>query len=81
MTASLRPHLDPDGDRVVRDLTHDVFNQATPLEDVNLFDAHRALQDALRFHAPGLDTSRLRALGAEAGSAAMQRHARLANHV
>jgi putative acyl-CoA dehydrogenase len=67
-------------DGVVRDLTHDVFNQSTPFEDVNLFAANRPLQDALRLHAPGLDTAALHALGEEAGSAAMQRHARHANH-
>jgi putative acyl-CoA dehydrogenase len=59
--------------------THDVTNQSTPLSDVNLFDADRALRDALAHHAPTLDTTRLRALGALAGSAEMQQHARLAN--
>ena len=65
----------------MRDHTHDVFNQSSPFEDVNLFDINRPLQDALRLHAPTLDTTALRALGAEVGSAEMQRHARLANHV
>ncbi|QTD47133.1 isovaleryl-CoA dehydrogenase [Ottowia testudinis] len=59
--------------------THDVFNQATPLADVSLWDINAPLQDALRLHAPGLDTSALRGLGARAGSAALQDHARLAN--
>lgn len=59
--------------------THEVFNQSTPLADVNLFTGNRALQDALRFNAPSLDTGGLVALGAEMGSAAMQQHARLAN--
>ncbi len=59
--------------------THEVFNQAEPLADVNLFTGHRALQDALAHHHPGHDRARLAALGAEAGSAAMQAHARLAN--
>jgi putative acyl-CoA dehydrogenase len=58
---------------------HDVTNQSTPWTDVNLFDADRALQDALFHHAPTLDTTRLRTLGALAGSADMQQHARLAN--
>ncbi len=62
------------------DITHDVFNQSTPYVDVNLFRANRPLQDALRLHAPGLDLAPLDALGAEAGTADMQRHARLANH-
>ncbi|MCR6650173.1 MAG: acyl-CoA dehydrogenase family protein [Cellvibrionaceae bacterium] len=59
--------------------THEVFNQPAPLVDVNLFETNRALQAALAFNAPGLDTSGLRALGATVGSAAMQTHARLAN--
>lgn len=62
--------------------THEVFNQSTPLADLNLFDTHHALQDALRLQAPGLDAAQLqplRQLGARAGSAAMQAHARLAN--
>jgi len=59
--------------------THEVFNQSTPFTDVNLWQANRPLQDALRFHAPALDIRDLDALGAEAGSAAVQQHARLAN--
>ncbi|MFN9763988.1 MAG: acyl-CoA dehydrogenase family protein [Pseudomonadota bacterium] len=59
--------------------THEVFNQGAPFEDVNLFRINRPLRDALRAWAPGLDTRRLDALGAEMGSAAMLRHARLAN--
>ncbi|MDP3612472.1 MAG: acyl-CoA dehydrogenase family protein, partial [Rubrivivax sp.] len=60
-------------------ITHEVFNQSRPFEGVNLFDANRPLRDALAVHAPDLDTSRLQALGAEAGSEALQQHARLAN--
>jgi len=59
--------------------THEVFNQAEPLADVNLWRTNRPLRDAVRVLAPGLPTQRLDALGAEMGSAAMQRHARLAN--
>ena len=59
--------------------THEVFNQSRPLVDINLFAANRPLRDALALHAPALDTTRLQALGAEVGSAAMQTHARLAN--
>ena len=59
--------------------THEVFNQASPFVDVNLFAGNLAMQDALRCHAPGLDTAPLHALGALAGSAEMQQHARLAN--
>ena len=59
--------------------THEVTNQSTPFADVNLFLGNRALQDALRFHHPACDRARLKALGAQVGSAAMQNHARLAN--
>ncbi len=60
-------------------VTHEVFNQPKPLVDVNLFEGNRALQDGLKFNAPGLDTAPLARLGRLAGSAEMQRHARLAN--
>jgi putative acyl-CoA dehydrogenase len=59
--------------------THEVTNQATPYTGVNLFRNNLPLQDALRLQAPELDISRLDALGAEAGAAALQAHARLAN--
>jgi putative acyl-CoA dehydrogenase len=59
--------------------THEVFNQPAPLVNINLFDGNRALQSALAFNAPALDTGPLQALGATVGSAAMQTHARLAN--
>lgn len=59
--------------------THEVFNQPSPLVDVNLFSGNRAMQDALSFNAPSLDTAPLHALGALVGSAEMQQHARLAN--
>ncbi|TAL72023.1 MAG: isovaleryl-CoA dehydrogenase [Burkholderiaceae bacterium] len=61
------------------DSTHEVFNQSTPLVDYNLFAGNRALQGALAFNAPTLDTTPLQTLGAQCGSAAMQTHARLAN--
>ena len=59
--------------------THTVFNQAEPLVGRNLFASHQALQSALKFNAPTLDTASLHALGAQMGSAEMQTHARLAN--
>jgi putative acyl-CoA dehydrogenase len=59
--------------------THQVFNQVEPFADVNLFESNLALQEALRFNAPSLDTSALNDLGKLAGSAEMQTHARLAN--
>jgi putative acyl-CoA dehydrogenase len=60
-------------------ITHEVVNQSTPFADVNLFELNLPLQDALARHHPGHDRRRFEALGAEAGSAAMQQHARLAN--
>ena len=59
--------------------THVVLNQVPPFEDVNLFEANAALRDALRLNAPSLATGALSELGELAGSADMQRHARLAN--
>jgi putative acyl-CoA dehydrogenase len=59
--------------------THEVTNQSTPYTGVNLFRVNRPLRDALRVHAPGLDTAALDALGAEAGAAALQAHARRAH--
>ncbi len=59
--------------------THEVFNQAEPLADANLFAGNRALRAALAFNAPGLATQEFEQLGALVGSAAMQQHARLAN--
>jgi len=59
--------------------THAVLNQVPPYEDVDLFETNAALRDALRLNAPALATGGLAALGRLAGSAEMQRHARLAN--
>lgn len=59
--------------------THEVFNQPEPLVDVDLFEANRPLQDALRVLAPELDWTDLRAAGARWGTREMQQHARLAN--
>ena len=61
------------------DQTHEVLNQSTPLAGYNLFTTHRPLRDALAFHWPGHDDTRLRALGETVGTAEMQQHARLAN--
>ena len=60
-------------------VTHEVFNQPAPLADINLFDGNAALQAALKLNAPGINLTPLRALGATAGSADMQQHARLAS--
>jgi putative acyl-CoA dehydrogenase len=59
--------------------THEVLNQSSPFEGVNLFTANKPLQDALHHFVPSYERAHFHALGAEAGSAAMQRHARLAN--
>jgi putative acyl-CoA dehydrogenase len=59
--------------------THEVFNQPEPLADYNLFSGNHALQDALKFNAPDLDTAQFAKLGAELGTSEMQNHARLAN--
>ncbi len=59
--------------------THTVDNQAAPYVGVNLYAAHRPLRDALAAFAPEVPTARLAALGAAAGSAEWQDHARLAN--
>ena len=49
--------------------THEVLNQATPLEDYNSFDADRVLQEALRREGGDWAEDRARELGAIAGSA------------
>ncbi|UZD53628.1 isovaleryl-CoA dehydrogenase [Caldimonas aquatica] len=60
--------------------THDVINQSAPLVDVNLYQGNRALRDALVHHlGASFDDRELQELGALAGSAHMQQHARLAN--
>ena len=59
--------------------THEVFNQAAPLVDVNLFATDRALADALTREGAGAAAPALQALGAELGSSAMQEQGRLAN--
>jgi putative acyl-CoA dehydrogenase len=48
--------------------THDVFNQAPPLEDYNSFDADRPLAEALRREGAEWAEDRVRELGAIAGS-------------
>ncbi|MBK6472218.1 MAG: acyl-CoA dehydrogenase family protein [Betaproteobacteria bacterium] len=63
--------------------THEVFNQPTPLVDVNLYTGNRPLRDTLAALAgsamPALDMTALESAGAEFGGAAMLRNARLAN--
>ena len=59
--------------------THDVTNQSTPLADVNLWRINRPLQAVLAADHPTFERARFEHLGDEAGGAAMQDHARLAN--
>ncbi|MDB5906871.1 MAG: isovaleryl-CoA dehydrogenase [Massilia sp.] len=49
--------------------THQVFNQAPPFADVNLFDCDPALRDALKREGAGWAEPALRRLGAMLGSA------------
>src|ERR671914_2254616 len=55
-------------------ITHDVLNQPAPFEDVNLFDADAALQEALAREGGGWALDRARDAGAVAGSAEAQEH-------
>jgi putative acyl-CoA dehydrogenase len=59
--------------------THVVLNQVPPFENVNLFETNAALRDAVKFNDSTLAADSLSMLGAMAGSAHMQQHARLAN--
>jgi len=59
--------------------THAVLNQVPPFEGINLFGTNAALRDAVKFNQPALAADSLSTLGRMAGSAEMQRHARLAN--
>ena len=58
--------------------THEVVNQATPLEGVNFFDADVALQEALEREGAAWAVDRVRDCGAVAGSAEAQEHGRRA---
>src|SRR5689334_22475275 len=59
--------------------THDIFNQSPPYENVNLFTADRALQDAVVANGAGHEAAALAQFGAHWGTAAMFDAARLAN--
>ncbi|MDE2563194.1 MAG: acyl-CoA dehydrogenase family protein [Sphingomonadales bacterium] len=61
--------------------THEVFNQAAPLEDVDLFATDRALSDAVAKAGAGEHAGRLSALGKRAGSAEVQGWGTEANRV
>ena len=64
--------------RLTDERTHEVLNQPPPFEDVNLFDADRALQDALAREGADWAVDRVRDCGAVAGSAEAQEHGRRA---
>jgi putative acyl-CoA dehydrogenase len=59
--------------------THEVFNQAAPFADVNLFRCDPALREGLAREGAGWAAATLDALGARLGSADAQELARLAN--
>ena len=59
--------------------THEVFNQAPPFEDQNLFELDIALQEALEREGGAWGVDRARDLGAVAGSAEAIEHGRRAN--
>jgi putative acyl-CoA dehydrogenase len=59
--------------------THEVFNQAAPFADVNLFRCDPALREGLAREGAGWAADTLDALGARLGSAETQELARLAN--
>jgi putative acyl-CoA dehydrogenase len=59
--------------------THEVLNQSSPFEDVNLFLTDRALQEAVAREGGGTARERLTAVGAWAGSCEAFEQGRLAN--
>src|SRR4051794_33357940 len=59
--------------------THEVFNQAAPFGDVNLFDCDPALREGLVREGAGWAADGLARLGQQLGSAAVLDLARLAN--
>ena len=62
-----------------RSATHEVINQATPLEDHNTFEADRVLVEALRREGGDWAEERAREVGAFAGSARAIRRGAEAN--
>lgn len=61
--------------------THDVFNQARPLEDVNLFAADEVLKSACAWSGAATHEARLTAFGERVGSAEVQAWAVQANRI
>ena len=58
--------------------THEVFNQAPPLQDYNAFESDLPLREALDREGGGWGVDRARDLGSVSGSAKAQEHARRA---
>ena len=58
--------------------THEVVNQASPLEGINFFEADLALREALVREGGAWAVDRARDTGAVAGSAEAQEHGRRA---
>ncbi len=59
--------------------THEVFNQATPLENYNLFLSNQGLRDALAFNGGAASAEFLTGVGAKLGSAGMLKAGATAN--
>ena len=68
----------PAVDTLRRNATHEVVNQASPLEGINFFDADLPLREALEREGGGWAVDRARDTGAVAGSAEAQEHGRRA---
>ncbi len=60
-------------------LTHEVFNQSTPLQDIDLYASDCALQDSVRREGGGAAADALCALGRQLGAAQTLELGRLAN--
>ncbi|HMT05843.1 MAG: acyl-CoA dehydrogenase family protein [Solirubrobacterales bacterium] len=60
-------------------VTHSVFNQSTPLENINLYEIDRPLQEAVRREGAGWAEDRIRALGEICGRPDIQLAGRDAN--
>ena len=59
--------------------THEVLNQSPPFENVNLYTSDAALMDAVKREGAASAATRLKDLGARAGSAEAFEMGRLAN--
>jgi len=69
----------PDTAEAPQHATHTVFNQSTPLENVNLYEIDLPLQEAVRREGAGWAEDRIRALGEICGAPEIQLAGRDAN--